>query len=311
MNIIDLRTMREACAPPASVVCLGNFDGVHIGHAALIQETLAKKEQLSKDHAEIAACACFFRTLTSDYLRDTPTPRLTTFDEKLSLFATSGLDYAFVIDFEEVGGLSPDIFVEQILKASFHCVFAVCGFNFRFGKQASGDADRLKSLMDNAASIVHPVIVGGKTVSSSLLRQLIADGDVHLVPALLGRPYSLNVDVLHGKALGRTLGIPTINQCFPQKLAVPKRGIYITKTQIGDVEYPSVTNVGIRPSVEDGDFLNCETHILDFDGDLYGKRLRVQFIHRLRDEMKFENVNALTAQIQADIKAAKAYYKEA
>ena len=311
MTVIDLKTMREATVPPAAVVCLGNFDGVHLGHMALVRETLKKKAELVSSTPEIAAAACFFRILPSDFLHATTIPRLTTFDEKLALFAESGLDYAFVINFENVGAFSPSEFVQRILQEALHCVFAVCGFNFRFGKNAAGDATLLTHLMSGNVSVVPPVTVNGRVICSSAVRQMIADGDVHLVPAILGRPYSLCVDVLHGKALGRTLGIPTINQNFPKALAVPQNGIYITKTTIDGTEYPSVSNIGTRPSVNDGTFINCETHIIGFQGDLYGKRIRVQFMQRLRDEVRFPNTDALKTQIQNDIQKTKEYYKEA
>lgn len=311
MTIIDLKTMREASSPPASVVCIGNFDGVHIGHTALAEETIAKKLQLSNRYEGLASAACFFKIPPTDFFRHPPIPRLTTFEEKLSLFSALGLDYAFVIDFEEVGSLSAEAFVNAILKETFHCVFAVCGFNFHFGKNASGDAAHLKSLMNGQASVIASVQADGSTVSSSEIRGMISRGEMEKIPAFLGRPYAITAEVLHGKALGRTLGTPTINQCFPENLAIPKRGIYVTRSVINGKTFPSVTNVGLRPSVNDGDKINCETHILDFQGDLYEKTVTVQFLKYLRGEIKFENTEALSAQIQKDIQNTKAYYEEA
>ena len=311
MTIIHLKTMREVSPPPFSVVCLGNFDGVHVGHMELIREAVRQKSTLEKAYDGMASGACFFRTPPSDYILNTPMPQLTTFEQKLNLFAECGLDYAFVIDFCEIGGLSPEAFVTKVLKQDLHCVFAVCGFNFHFGKNAAGNADILGTLMNGALSVIEPIRVDGNIISSSAIRQRISEGNMHLIPPLLGRPYCIEAEVLHGKALGRTIGIPTINQYFPGNLAIPKFGIYITKTTINGSDFPSVTNVGIRPSVDDGTRVNCETHILDFAGDLYGQQAKVQFIKRLRDEMRFESIDALKKQIRRDIAATQAYYKEA
>ena len=311
MTVIHLKTMREASPPPFSVVCLGNFDGVHMGHMALIREAVRQKSTLGKAYDGIASGACFFRTPPSDYILTVPIPQLTTFKQKLKLFAECGLDYAFVMDFEDIGSLSPTEFVETVLKDTCQCVFAVCGFNFHFGKNAAGNADILRTLMDGALSVIEPIRVDGNIVSSSAIRQRISEGNMHLIPPLLGRPYCVETEVLHGKALGRTIGIPTINQYFPGNLAIPKLGIYITKATINGIDFPSVTNVGIRPSVDDGTQVNCETHILDFAGDLYGQQAKVQFIKRLRDEIRFESIDALREQIRRDIAATHAYYKEA
>lgn len=311
MTIIHLKTMREVLPPPFSVVCLGNFDGVHVGHMALIREAVRQKSALEKAYDGIASGACFFRTPPSDYILSTPIPQLTTFEQKLKLFAECSLDYAFVIDFCEIGGLSPEDFVSKVLKQELHCVFAVCGFNFHFGKNAAGNADILGTLMNGALSVIDPIHVDGNIVSSSAIRQMVSEGNLHLIPPLLGRPYCIEAEVLHGKALGRTIGIPTINQYFPGNLAIPKLGIYITQTTINGIDFPSVTNVGIRPSVDDGTRVNCETHILDFAGDLYGQQAKVQFIKRLRDEIRFESIDALKEQIRQDIAATQAYYKEA
>lgn len=311
MTVIDLKTMREVSSPSASVLCLGNFDGVHAGHMALIREAIQKKAVLSAKYGDVVSGACFFRTPPSDYMLASPIPQLTTFEQKLELFAHCGLDYAFVMDFSEIGELSPADFVNSVLKQDFHCVYAVCGYNFHFGKSAAGDATLLDTLMKGELSVIAPVLVDGNIVSSSAIRQKIADGEMHLIPPLLGRPYCIQAEVLHGKALGRTIGIPTVNQYFPGNLAVPKLGIYITQTAVNGKERPSVTNVGIRPSVDDGTRVNCETHILDFDGDLYGQCVTVRFIKRLRDEIRFESLDALKEQIQRDITTTREYGKEA
>ena len=311
MTVIDLRTMRESSPPPFSVICLGNFDGIHIGHQALVRTAIEKKAELAEAFPKIASSVCFFKAPPSDYSPRVKIPRLMTFQQKLSFFSQLGLDFAFVIDFEALRNASPESYVKNTLKDLCHCVFAVCGFNFRYGKNAAGTADDLIRFMDGSAAVVAPVCVNDQPVSSSAIRQAIDSGAAEHAAVLLGRPYCIEAEVLHGKALGRTLGLPTVNQVFPEDVAIPKHGIYITKTYIHGIAHPSVSNVGIRPSVDDGPQINCETHILDFDLDIYGETVKVEFLSRLRDEIRFDDLNALRAQVQSDIKRTKAYYKEA
>ena len=310
MTTIDLHTMRESLAPPSSVVCLGNFDGLHLGHRALIKETIAKKEQLKKSYPDIASGACFFKILPSDYF-SLGVPHLVSFEQKLALFSELGLDYAFVTDFEELRTQSPEDYVKRTLKGLCGCVHAVCGFNFHFGSKAAGTAETLSHFMSGAISVIDPVCVNGELVSSSLIRRKIESGDVESAATLLGRPYTLQADVLHGKALGRTMGIPTVNQCFSAGTAIPKHGIYITSTIVNGVHFPSVSNVGIRPTVDNDNLINCETHILDFDQDIYGEKISIEFLSRLRDEIRFDSLAQLQQQIEQDILSARKYYKEA
>ena len=309
MTVIHLKTMREVSSPPASVVCLGNFDGVHIGHAALIRETVCKWEALSSRYPNIACGACFFRTPPAAYISAHPIVQLTTLKQKLKLFSDMGLTYAYILDFPDVSTLSPEQFVSDILVGQLHCVHAVCGFNFHFGYKAAGTAETLTALMAGEASVVAPVKIGCQTVSSSVIRQMVADGNLEKAKVFLGRPFCLDAEVVHGKALGRSIGIPTVNQYFPENLAVPGFGIYITKTEIDGLLYPSVTNVGIRPSVNDGTRVNCETHLLGFDRNLYGKFVKVYFESRLRNEMKFDSIDALREQINKDILATNEYFR--
>lgn len=309
MTVINLRTMRESLAPPSSVVCLGNFDGLHLGHAALVRTAVKKAAELAKSAPEVASGACFFQTPPSDYF--SPVPQLITFRQKLALFAEMGLQFVFITDFMELRDRTPFEYVESTLKKDCHCVHAVCGFNFHFGKQASGNAESLKLLMNGCASIVEPVLFENEIVSSSMIRREIASGNIEKANLMLGRPFSVEETVLHGKALGRTIGIPTVNQRFPSNFSIPKNGIYVTRTWIDGQAFPSVSNVGVRPSVDDGTHVNCETHILDFSRAIYGKTVKVEFLKRLRDEIRFDSLDELKAQVQKDIEQTNAYYKEA
>lgn len=300
--------MTEIAPPSAAVLCLGNFDGIHLGHRKLIEATLAAKESDAFASEGLMAGAWFFRTPPSEVLTGVAVPQIMTLEEKLSKFAELGLDCAYLADFSEMHRLSPSAFVNDVLKAICHCVFAVCGFNFHFAYKGEGNADTLKNLMDGNAHVIDCLSIDGETVSSSRIRTLLQKGDVSAAEALLGGGYSLSAPVLHGKKLGREMGFPTINQVFPSTAVIPKNGIYVTSTLIDGRPYPSVSNIGVRPSVEVAGGVNCETHIIGFEGDLYGKAPTVIFKARLRDEQAFPSLDALITQIGRDIEATKTYY---
>lgn len=310
MTVIDLHTRKEISAPAQSVLCLGNFDGVHLGHRALVYETIAQKRRLSTVYPQIKSGAWFFRRAPYDIITRNTTPKLTDLSQKLDLFAELGLDLAFIFEYEEVGDNSPEKFVNDVLKKDCGCVFAICGYNFKFGKGAKGDTLTLTKLMDGNASIVNKISVDGKNVSSSDIRRLIADGNIEGANLLLGHNFGLHGEIIHGKKLGRTLGIPTVNQSFDRSAALPKNGIYVSQTFVGDAWLPSVSNIGIRPSVEKNGEVNCETYILDFTGDLYGKDLKIELLSRLRDEIKFDGVESLKAQINKDIEQTRLYFEK-
>ena len=309
IRIVDLKTMTETQAPPNSVLCLGNFDGVHIGHRALIKATVCAKERLAHTFAGLKSGAWLFETPPSLTLNKKSPPQLMTLREKLSCFAALGLDYAFLADFAELRDVSPANFVEQTLKKECRCVYAVCGFNFRFAKMASGDAESLMALMDGRGETVGCVSLDGEAVSSSTIRSLLAEGNVEKANRMLGDPFTLTATVLHGKALGKNLGVPTINQHFGEGAIRPADGVYISQTRIDGSPFPSVSNIGTRPTFEDGSSVNCETHILGYDGDLYGKAVTVEFLRRLRGEIAFFSVELLKKQLQEDIAATANYFK--
>ncbi len=310
IRIINLKTMKEALPPPFSVLCLGNFDGVHLGHRALAEETMRQKQALSAEFQGIAGGAWLFDPPPAPYLFGERAPRLSTTEEKLKHFANIGLDYAFLGDFSELCRLTPADFVKKILIGECHAVHTVCGYNFRFAKNASGDAAALSMLMDGRASVMPCVTLDGKPISSSAIRALLAAGDAEEAGRMLGYPFSLSAKVLHGKALGKTIGIPTVNQCFPLHAARLSDGIYVSRTWVDGRSYPSVSNIGHRPTFDDGEQINCETHVIDFAGDLYGRHITVEFFKRLRGEIRFPSIEELQTQIRADIAATKTYFEE-
>lgn len=282
---------------------LGFFDGVHLGHAALLR---AACEEASA-HGALPAVWTF---------PDSPFPgrgkQLTTLSEKLSLFAAHGIRYAFLYAFDEVRALSPEQFVDEILIGQCHVSACVCGYNFRFGHGAVGTPELLdKLLAERACSLrmISEVCVDGQPVSATRIRSLLTAGDTLAAAKCLGRPYSVSLPVVHGKALGRTIGIPTINQNPTEKMQIPAEGIYASTVTIDGKAYPAVTNIGCRPSVtEDSHIPNIETHIIGYSGWLYDEQVTVSFRERLRDETRFSSLDALKAQIHEDIRASESSF---
>lgn len=280
-------------------VALGNFDGVHFAHAQLIKKAKEIASSLCSSAGEQVLTAVF---TFSDLKR----PFLTTSDEKLAIFERLGVDLVILCPFECVKNMSPEEFVGEILVKKLSCAHAVCGFNYRFGQGASGDTETLKSLSHKHGfgCTVIDEIVG---VSSTRIRELVANGDLESAHDLLGRPYSLSGRVIHGKGLGHTLGCPTVNIELPEGKLLPKSGVYFTACSIGGRVFMSVTNVGTCPTFG-GDKQVCENHLLDVSCDLYGEFAEVSFLKFHRDETKFSSVEELYKTINKDISAARDFY---
>ena len=288
----------------ATVVALGFFDGVHRGHRLLLDETVRR--------ARAGGLTSAVFTFTDEGARLKPDSiRICTEEERYRLLFEAGIDVIFTSAFSSVSSLSPEAFVSDILLTRCHAAGAVCGFNYRFGACAAGDTDTLRTLMDGygEVSVIPPLLYQGLPVSSTRIRAALLEGDIPTVTRLLGRPYILSAPVLHGKALGRTLGIPTINQTFPSGVGIPRHGVYAVTCDIDGETYLGVANVGLRPTVDDDGRVNCETHIVSFEGDLYGRCIKTTFLSFLRPEIKFSSVEELSAQIQKDIRKAETLWR--
>ena len=307
MTIYRLPEMTPMELPSAPLaMALGNFDGVHEGHRRLLS---AARDAA----ASIPGCLSGVWTFTALAKMPGDIPALTTVEEKLYQFAKAGLDFAILEDFSAVRNMSPETFVREYLIGRLGCHAAVCGFNFRFGHRGSGGCEDLLRLLAEKSvplTVVDPVMQGEMPVSSTRIRAAVTEGDMETAAALLGRPFSLCLPVLTGKQLGRTLGIPTINQNFPAGHIVPRHGIYACLCTADGVRRMGVANVGTRPSVDRDGTVNCETHILDYDGMLYGQNVRVEFITRLRDEMRFSSLSELRAAMENDIRCARAFFAD-
>lgn len=297
MKFINLKTMAEEYhISRPTVLCLGNFDGVHIGHRQLVSAVLKLQNELLSSFPDLVSGAWFF---DSNFYKNTA--EIYSLSEKIDIFASLGLDYAIIADFNKMKALSPDSFVNDILRNQAKCIHAVCGDNFRFGAMASGNSDTLVNLMDGHATVISLLTEHNTAISSTYIRSLLMEGKIEKANSLLSANYSITEPVVYGKQLGRTLGIPTINQNIHSKQLILKDGIYATICTIDGKQYHGVTNVGVRPTIKDGDHKNIETHIIEYSDNCYDKNVKIEFIARIRDEMKFDSIYSLKNQIQQDI----------
>lgn len=306
MKITDFRDNGKN---PPRIVCLGNFDGVHLGHMALLNEAKRKKEELSIAFPGVCCGVLTFTEPSHGFLMKDPPPHITDSTEKAELFRAAGMDFLITLDFGDVRDMTPETFVREILIGSAGCVSAVCGYNFRFGKDAVGDPAALTALMNGRASVIPPVIYDGEVISSTAIRSAALAGNVEKAAAMLGRPLHIVSNVIHGKALGASLGFATINQPIPEKMLIPAPGVYITSCKINGHIYPSITNLGTRPTFDDGLGLICETHIIGYSGNAYGESAETSFYRFLRPERRFSSADELTAEIRKNIEEAKEFFR--
>lgn len=282
-----------------SVVALGCFDGVHIGHTRVIE--LARR---IADERALPLTVWSFEEPPKNYFSKEPVPLLTKIQEKRSLMRQLSVDRFFSIRFnEKIASMSAEDFFFEILLKKIGAVHIVCGFNFNFGAKGAGNTALLEKLCAEKGiglSIVEPVTLDGINVSSTAIRRAIADGDTELASRLLGRPYWLRERVVNGQHLARRLGFSTANQLFPKGKAALRYGVYRVRVKVGKKTFDGISNVGVRPTVNSS-LLCAETHIFDFDGDLYGRYIIVEFLEFIRPEKKFDSIEELEKQIKKDI----------
>jgi len=286
------------------VLAVGFFDGVHLGHRALIKSAKVCAYEMGLPFGILTFP-------TEDPLK-TDAARLGTTEDKCSEFLSLGADFTVLCDFDAVSDMSPEDFVTRVLIDALGCRLASVGYNFRFGKKASGDASLLKSTMQSAgadAIILNEYKIEDKTVSASDIRSSLTEGRPREAWRLLGVPCSVRATVGHGIKLGRSLGFPTVNTPFKSGLLVPKHGVYRTAIRISDELYTALTNVGTCPTFGQRE-AHAETFILGFDGDAYGKDVRIFFLDYLREEIAFEDANSLKMQINVDINRIKNEFGE-
>ena len=294
----DSADIKKGCA-----VAVGGFDGVHIGHRAMIVSLVSEAKRNSVP-------AVVF-TFDAD---DSPKSgsRLLATDEKKSLLLSSlGVDAVVSAPFSRIRDMSASDFVKRVFVNLLNAKSIVCGYDFRFGNGREGDVALIRTLLPNV-NITTPnaVVLDGVPVSSTLIRNHIANGDFLKANALLGYSFSFTGEVIHGKKLGRALGFPTINQEYPKYLAMPRFGVYAVRCNIGGKAYGGVANVGVKPTVGGEDTPLCEAHIFDYSGDCYGSIVETEFVSFIRGEERFASVDALREQVCLDMTAAKNILKE-
>ncbi len=312
MVFLDLRGKRpRRISPPAeTVLCLGNFDGVHRAHRALLREGIRLAAGLPAAGGDRILCGgfCFFRP-SGDYF-GAPPAHLTTLRQKLALMAAAGVDVACLCAFPDVQKMPPAVFM-SFLQRTCGCVGVACGYNFRFGLGACGTPADLSAYFGCERTVILPEMhAEGGTVSATRIRDCLQAGDPETAARLLGRPYAVETTVTHGKRLGRVLGFPTANQPFLAESLIPAHGVYAALCHTPNGVFPGVANVGSHPTVDTHAAINCETHILGYTGDLYGIRLKVELLAYLRPETRFADTDALADAIRRDAARAEAYIRE-
>lgn len=305
-----MRVFRGHSRPvPAPVaLAVGNFDGVHLGHA----ELLRRLADAASRRALVPTVLSFEPHPREFFAPDAAPARLSTLREKLELLAEAGVEQTMICPFNAAfAALSADEFVEQVLVGALRVGHLIVGDDFRFGRGRTGDFALLQAAGRQHGFTVETmgsVTVDGERVSSSGVRRALADGDMERAARLLGRPYVIDGQVVHGQKLGRQIGFATANLRIKHN-PLPMTGVFAVEVGgLGETPLPGVANLGIRPTVG-GTRPLLEAHLFDFARDIYGAHISVRFVHKLRDEQRFPNFDALKAQIAADAAAARAFFK--
>lgn len=284
-----------------TAVALGFFDGVHLGHKAVIMATRLY------NNGEFIPCVYTFTANSSRPKSKSISLKLATEDKKRELISNLGVEYYISPDFEEFKDLDGNSFIKDILKAKLNCSVVCCGDDFRFGRGGECtiyDLVRLGSKYNINVVVVPSVIYKGLPISSTRIRNALSNGEIVDANEMLGYNYSFSLPVERGLGLARLLNAPTINQTLPKNCLIPKYGVYRSTVVINNKEYHGLTNIGIKPTIG-GIKPISETYILDFSGDIYGESVLVTLHEFIRDEKKFESLDELKSQIRIDINGVK------
>lgn len=287
-------------------LAIGNFDGVHRGHQALLAQLVAA----ARRHRLSPAVMTFEPHPRELFTPDSAPSRVANIRDKIEALAANGVARVFIKHFNRrFASLSPEQFIAEVLVAGLDTRCLLVGDDFRFGARRAGDADLLRSRAAQYGYFVEQLATvqeHGVRVSSSEVREALAAGNLAHAAALLGRPYAISGRVLHGRKLGREIGFPTLNLRLAHRRPAA-RGIYAVKVHgLGDMPHPGVASIGLRPTVDDTGRWLLEVHLFDFAQDVYGRLIRVELVHKLRDETKYESLQALSSAIRDDAAAARA-----
>lgn len=288
---------------------LGNFDGLHIAHMALINTLINESKQGS-----LESLLYSFNKHPENIIRKKLfTPLITSVNKKIRLLELTQLDYTYLEEFDEsFSRMSPEVFVREILVEKLNMKLAVTGYDYKFGYKGQGDVSYLKELGQKykfRVISIPAIKVDEDIVSSTLIRKHVKKGDMDSVFKLLGRYHSITGIVEKGKRIGNTLGFPTANIYPEEYLLLPTDGVYVTRTLLNDKIYSSITNIGSNPTFNNQK-KSIETYILDYSEDIYGEDIEVFFLKKIRGEKKFNGRDELTRQIKRDIESARIYFSD-
>ncbi|MDO8932454.1 MAG: bifunctional riboflavin kinase/FAD synthetase [Rhodocyclaceae bacterium] len=305
--MLVFRKIPEQASTP-TVLTIGNFDGLHLGHRAMLERLAARARELS-----LPAAVMTFEPHPRELFTPEQAPaRLTSMREKLALLESCGVDRTYVCRFDrKLAALSADEFIDDVLVRGLNVRHVIIGDDFRFGRGRSGDfamLERAGADKGYSCEAMHTVEVSGERVSSSAVRDALAAGDLEHAARLLGRPYVIAGRVVHGGKIGRQLGFPTANIQLKRK-RLPLTGVFaVTVSGIDKRHLPGAASLGVRPTLGQGLKPVLEVHLFDFDQEIYGAHIAVHFLHKLRDEAKYDSLDALKAQIARDVDQTQAYF---
>ena len=290
-----------------TVVTLGKFDGIHRGHRKLIDKA---REIAAREGLKTAVFT--FKVVEGKRFPYMENEKITTFDEREHILEALGVDILVEFPFDEqVADMHPLDFLKDVIHARMNAAYVVVGDDWTFGKGGRGNAGTLTAtadLLDFTPVILEKETHDGRKIGSSWIRDEIAAGHMETVNILLGYPYCIIGTVVHGNSIGRTIGFPTANIIPDADKILPPFGVYASKVIMEDGEYYGITNIGVKPTIADDNSVNAETNIIDYEGDLYGKKICVELIHFQRPEMKFQSVEMLKNQLSRDIEFSKTYF---
>ncbi|MGN0445376.1 MAG: riboflavin biosynthesis protein RibF [Acutalibacteraceae bacterium] len=286
-----------------TAVALGSFDGLHIGHISVIN---AAKNMAARINAKPVICT--FSEHPLKVLTGRTPPMLFTGEVREEAFRSTGVEVVR-LDFASIKDMSPKEFFNEVLIKTLNAQGVCCGFNYTFGAKGAGTPMDMAKLCDEHGLLFcacEATELDGEVVSSTRIRKALQEGNPELAARMLGRPFRFRQQVVDGDKRGRTLGFPTINQRYDMDLVVPKFGVYASLCTVDGRSYYGATNIGVRPTVEEGEPVSSETFLLDFEGDLYGKYVDTALLKFIRPEIKFDSFDSLREQMEKDISTIRA-----
>lgn len=301
-----IRDTTDFVSPGETAVSIGKFDGVHLGHRRLLEELIDQKEK------GLLATVFTFDPYPEVFFGYGSKQMLTTLEEKEQIFEKMGIDILVEFPFNAVSAATPSReFVTRFLCSHLRARFIAAGPDLSFGDHGSGNFNLLEELAPEygfTAKKIEKVIMDENIISSTLIRRLISTGEVTTAARYLGEPYMVRGRIVHGKALGRRIGIPTLNQVPPEDKLLPPFGVYYSDVLIGEKKYCGMTNIGIKPTVSEEKRVTVETYLYDFRDDIYGETATVQLLTHRRPEMKFGSLEELKKTMEQDIQAGRVYH---